>query len=224
MRLVLLEHEPDAPGGLIETWAADRGYICEKSVVSATSLPAPGGDEVLVSLGSDRSVARSADPWIEREIALLRSAHEAGQPILGICFGGQALSTALGGAVDRAPALEPGWCQVETLAPALIESGPWFRWHEDAFTVPPGATELARVDGLPMAFRSGAAFGLQFHPEVTAEIALSWIDGARAALSDNGIDENLLRRRIVAGAGGARERAFGLFDRIAAEWAASGVL
>ncbi len=225
MRLILLEHEAEAPAGLIETWADARGHeLATIKVVSPASLPAPGGTDVLVSLGSDCSVARSQQPWIQAEIDLLAAAHAARQPILGVCFGGQALARALGGRVDRAPSLDPGWYAVESTAPDLISPGPWFRWHEDVFTVPPGAHELANVGQIPMAFRSGTAIGLQFHPEVTPAIALAWIDGARAALAANDIDERVLRERIAAGAAGAAERAFDLFDGIAAAWAAAGVL
>lgn len=225
MRLTLLEHEAEAPAGLIEAWAEARGHeLVTTRVLSPASLPEAGGTDVLVSLGSDCSVARSPEPWIEAEIDLLRAAHAARQPILGVCFGGQALARALGGRVDRAPSLDPGWWAIESQAPDLISPGPWFRWHEDAFTVPPGAEELATVGQVPMAFRRGASFGLQFHPEVTPAIALAWIDGARAALAENEIDEGSLRERIVAGAPGAAERAFELFDRIAAAWASAGVL
>jgi len=225
VRLVFLEHEADAPAGLLESWAAARGHASVTVAVGrGAALPETSPGEVLVSLGSDRSVARSADSWIGAEIELLRRAAAGGRAVLGICFGGQALARALGGEVERAPSLDPGWSLVETSLPALIPAGPWFRWHEDSFTVPPDAAEIARVDGVPMAFRVDQAYGLQFHPEVTADIALAWVQGARASLADNAIDEHELRRRILAGVNGARERAFDLFDRLAAGWTAAGVL
>ena len=54
----------------------------------------------MVALGSDRSVHASPDPWIAAQLAFLRAAHDAGVPVLGICFGAQALAAALGGRVN----------------------------------------------------------------------------------------------------------------------------
>jgi GMP synthase-like glutamine amidotransferase len=53
---------------------------------------------------------------------------------------------------------------------------PAFQWHHYAFEVPVGARELARSPVCPQAFRfDEAAWGVQFHPEVTREIVASWI-------------------------------------------------
>jgi GMP synthase (glutamine-hydrolysing) len=52
-----------------------------------------------------------------------------------------------------------------------------FQWHGDTFDLPVGAVQLAR-SGLceNQAFRFGdAAYGLQFHMEVTVEITESWL-------------------------------------------------
>ncbi|MFZ4812617.1 MAG: hypothetical protein ACOYL9_14855, partial [Ilumatobacteraceae bacterium] len=53
------------------------------------------------------------------------------------------------GVAEQLAALKGGnWqYEVEPTAPAgsePVERGPWLQWHVDAFTVPPGATELAR--------------------------------------------------------------------------------
>jgi len=97
-------------------------------------------------------------------------------PILGVCFGAQALAAALGGTVSRAPRPEIGWHYVETDA-SWISRGPWFQWHSDRFTVPDGATELARSALAPQAFRHGRSLGVQFHPEVDGDIVSDWLDG-----------------------------------------------
>jgi hypothetical protein len=60
--------------------------------------------------------------------------------------------------------------------------------------------------------------GVQFHPEVTGPIATGWIEGARRELARSSIDEGGLRREIDSRAGGARERAGDLFDRLAVLW------
>ena len=65
-------------------------------------------------------------------------------PVLGICFGAQALASALGGCVHKLPTPEVGWVTVDQQRrrPAS-PTGPWMAWHEDGFTLPPLAYELA---------------------------------------------------------------------------------
>lgn len=219
MRLIVLEHEPDAPAGLLADWARERAHeVAVTPVKHAAALPRPADGDVLVSLGSDCSLTEAPAAWLEAELAALRSAHDAGRPVLGICFGGQALAAALGGTVTRAPRVAIEWSTVRSGDPALIGTGPWFRWHEDVFTVPPGARDVADAGGAPMAFTSRAAVGLQFHPEVTAEIAEAWIAGAGRQLAAEALAVPQIRERIATGLAGSRERAFALFDALAARW------
>ncbi len=57
------------------------------------------------------------------------------------------------------------------------------QWHGDTFELPQGAVRLARsADVANQAFRAGErAYGVQFHLEVTAEMAREWaaIPGVR---------------------------------------------
>jgi GMP synthase-like glutamine amidotransferase len=173
--------------------------------------PDPREADAVVALGSDRSVHASPDTWIAAQVEFLRAAHDAGVGVLGICFGGQALAAALGGTVRAAPQTEIGWIDVEG-EPGY--GGRWFTWHEDVFTLPPGAQELARAPSGPQAFAVGASVGLQFHPEVTPAIVDGWLDGDGAQASEPAS----LRRETARGAQDARDRAFALFDRVSARW------
>jgi GMP synthase-like glutamine amidotransferase len=213
VRLLVVEQQADAPAGLVAEWALARGAQLE--VVRAPDV-AEWSDlrsaDAVVALGSDRSVHASNDPWIAAQVDFLRAAHDADVAVLGICFGGQAIAAALGGAVSRAARTEIGWIDVEG---DDGYGGSWFTWHEDAFTVPPGATELARAASGPQAFVLGRSVGLQYHPEVTPAIVDDWL----ATGADAVPDPEALRRETARRAAGARERAFALFDRIAAVWA-----
>jgi GMP synthase-like glutamine amidotransferase len=173
--------------------------------------PDPGGASAVVALGSDRSVHASADPWIGAQVGFLREAHSAGVPVLGICFGAQALAAALGATVSRAAATEIGWIDVDGDDGFR---GRWFTWHEDVFDLPPGATELARAASGLQAFAAGASVGLQFHPEVTPAIVDDWLAGARDAVPNS----EPIRTETARTTGPARERAYALMDRIAARW------
>ena len=115
--------------------------------------------------------------------------------MLGICFGAQMLSHALGGTVRRADAIELGWLTVESLHPA-VPSGPWMQWHSDTFTLPPGAELLARSPIGPQAFRLGRSLAVQFHPEVDTDMVTDWAraDDGRD-LVEAGIDAEALIER-----------------------------
>jgi GMP synthase-like glutamine amidotransferase len=115
---------------------------------------------------------------------------ERGVPVLGIGFGGQALAAAHGGTVAAAPQPESGWFPIESDDQDPIPNGPWMQWHGDRFTVPPAATELARNDVGPQAFRLRRNLAVQFHPEVDEAAIRLWIelggDAATRALAAAG--------------------------------------
>ena len=165
--------------------------------------------DAIVLFGAAWSVYDTATigTWIGDEIAFARSAISLGVPVLGICFGGQLLAAALGGSVAAAPTPEIGWIPVSEDPSGLIDPGPWFSWHFDRFTVPPTAAALSRTAAADQAFCSGRSLGLQFHPEVNAEVLDSWLRlGGYAQLSGLDIDaEPLLEQtRQLTGAAGAR--------------------
>ena len=224
MRILVLEHEADAPAGLLVDWGTDRAH--ELEVVAVRGLrawPAPDEFDAIVSLGSEVSVldaSNASNAWVAAELEFLAAAHARSLPVLGICFGGQMLSKALGGEVSRAPRAEVTWREIDSSTHDLIPAGPWAFWHEDRFTLPPGAELLAARGEEVDAFCGGASVGLQFHPEADGAIIQGWIDGARDKLASYGVDERALQREIGAQDPHARERAFDLFDRLAARWSA----
>jgi GMP synthase-like glutamine amidotransferase len=219
VRILVLEHQADAPACLLAEWADARGH--EIDVVAPQSLdawPDLEAADAIVALGSEHSVLDASQPWIRDEIDFLAAAHSASVPVLGICFGGQALSAALGGTVSRAPQAEVTWRAIDSQDPDLITVGPWPFWHEDRFDLPPGARLLSGSEAEVAAFADGASIGLQFHPESDAAVVRGWVDGGREKLRAYGVDEGELEREIDRQSAGARERAFELFDRIAAAW------
>jgi GMP synthase-like glutamine amidotransferase len=140
--------------------------------------------DLVVAMGSGWSTYwdHVAEP-VKAEQSLLATAISQGIPILGICFGAQQLSVALGGNVTKAQSTEIGWFSVENvpetahLAPKSLTEGPWMQWHYDAFSVPTGATVLAQSVAGPQAMVCGRAVGLQFHPEATESIVRTWASG-----------------------------------------------
>lgn len=115
---------------------------------------------------------------------MVRTAHARGVPMLGVCFGGQLLAAALGGTVEQAPVTEIGWYEIREPggspngARNPLGPGPWFQWHHDRFTPPPGAEILAVNENAVQLFRLGRCVGTQFHPEVTYAHVEDFLTGA----------------------------------------------
>jgi len=150
-------------------------------VIACHTFPDPTGYQVIVPLGArwpvyDETLRRT---WVGAETQFLRDAADAGVALLGVCFGGQLLAQAFGGSVARAGVPEIGWYDVETDNPDLVPGGPWFQWHFDRWTLPPGATEIARTANASQAFVLGRALALQFHPEIDLKLLDIWLDEDR---------------------------------------------
>jgi GMP synthase-like glutamine amidotransferase len=221
-RALVIEHDESGPSAGVGERLVEHGYqldvfrvlddqadpVCTKAYPDATSY------DVLVVTGSPWSVTDtdSIGSWIGREIEMVRTAHDAGVAVLGLCFGGQVLSTALGGEVRRVDTPEFGWHEVDTDLPDAIAPGPWFEWHYDGFTVPEGATEIARTAVSPQAFRAGRSVGTQFHPEITVEIVNLWISMDERALRAHGVDPAVMAARTEEEAVDNRARSDALVD------------
>ena len=194
MRALFIQHDPGARPGLVGDRLREHGYELETVTISedfadatfTDPFPDAEDQDLIVPLGAIWSLYDDATvgTWIHRELDLLRAADRAGVPVLGICFGGQSLAAAHGGVVEAADAPEIGWTTIETDDATLIPAGPWMQWHNDRFSVPPDATELARGPQGPQAFRLRRNLGVQFHPEVDEGRVRSWIElGGQDALA-----------------------------------------
>ena len=216
MRALVLHPDANSTTGLLGGLLDERGVEVHEHVicpVAASPLPELDGVDVVVALGSRGSVydVETIGSWITDELDLLRRAHAAGVGVLGICFGGQALSAALGGRVLPGPVADIGWSIIDSDQPE-IAAGPWFQWHFDVFTTPPGTTELARSITGPQAFRLGRSLGLQFHPELDSGLLELWMVEDRDQLVDAGVDPERLLADTERLSVEARPRTAALLD------------
>ena len=175
-------------------------------------LPALDGADHVIVLGAVSSV-NDPDPWIAEELAWLRAADAAGVPVLGICFGAQALCAALGGRVEAMAGKEVGWFAVESADEDAVPAGPWLEFHNDRCLLPAGATVLARNDAAVQAFRIGRHLAVQFHPEVDGPQLKRWLDAhTDAETRQLGIDPDQFLADTIREEPAARARA----DRLVA--------
>ncbi|GAB3223425.1 type 1 glutamine amidotransferase [Mycolicibacterium hippocampi] len=220
-KVLFLRNEHMATEALLGEAFSDHGFDVEAfEVVPAERahdpvgdvvFPDPAGYDVIVPLGATWAVYDEAlrDSWVGTEMALMRDAAEAGTALLGVCFGGQLLAQAFGGTVARSPRPEIGWYDVATDRPDLVPEGPWFQWHFDRWTLPLGATELARTADSSQAFVLGRTMALQFHPEVDVDLLKVWLAADRdgdVVANGSTHDELLSRTAELADDAAARIR------------------
>jgi GMP synthase (glutamine-hydrolysing) len=188
MRTLAISHERAAgPGVFAEALIAagselDIWHLAETDRPPADPL---GYDAVMTFGGAMHADQLDAHAWIAPEKQLLAELLAAGVPLLGVCLGSQLLVEAAGGQARRARRPEIGWHPVELTAEGagdaliapLAPSFEAFQWHSYECVPPPGAVILARSPVCVQAFRVGErAWGIQFHAEVSAADAATWID------------------------------------------------
>ena len=189
--IVLVQLDPEAPPGLIEAVAAERGVplsiMAPGAAMPTEALAASAG---LIVLGS---AAAAVDP--ESATAALIRAHVGDdRPVLALDAASPLLALALGGAVQAGGSHKFGYVDVVPTAateadPVLRALGgglPLMEWHDDAIDLPASVLVLARCERERVqAFRTGrASFGLRFHPGATTGIVKRWAE-LRGAASNN---------------------------------------
>lgn len=218
LRALILQHEEPTPPGHVTEWLAANDADVDTLRIDVDERDVdPTRYDLIVSLGSEFAAFDDTKAFVPREARLMRTAVDAEVPVLGLCFGGQMLARVLGGEVSRGTESEIGWLPVRSRDPALVPEGPWFQWHFDRFTVPPGATLVAESDAGPQAFVAGRSLGLQFHPEVTTGIMEDWVREYRHELDADGVAPDALLEETKRRATESRRMAWQLFERYLAD-------
>lgn len=168
--------------------------------------PSPRSASALIITGSASSVA-DREGWVLRIEEWLRDAVAAGVPTLGICFGHQLLGQALGGEVRRNPrGREIGAIRVERhgddpLVSGLPSSFIANATHVDTVAVaPPGSVPLGRSshDDHHILRFAPCAYGVQFHPELDADVMRQYLAARADVLLSEGLDPEALSAAIPA--------------------------
>jgi GMP synthase (glutamine-hydrolysing) len=230
MDVLVLQHiacEP--PGAFEDVLTAAGADIHRVELDEGEPLPSWQNYVAIVAMGGPMSVNDDAElPWLTAEKQAIADAVKAGVPYWGSCLGVQLLAASLGARVYSGTQPEVGVLPV-TLTddgrsdPVFAGIPPEFltlQWHRDTFDLPDGATLLASSPAYPnQAFRLGqTAYGVQFHVEVTEQMAREWAqvpayaEYADRVLGAGGID------RLMTDFDAARERMLDVGRRMFERW------
>lgn len=184
MHLLVIQHCPVTPAGLVGRIAEERGAAVRTVFPhQGEKLPAHAiGIDGLIVLGGPMHAADDIGyPAFVDIMALIRDCHERGVPVLGICLGAQLIARSFGQRVYRFGGLEVGYPAVhltgaaksDALLSGLAAEQRIMQMHEDSFDLPPEAVLLMQNEVCAnQGFRIGTAtYGFQFHPEVTLQEA-----------------------------------------------------
>lgn len=186
--VILVQNDPEVPAGSLLDLLEDN-RVPYKVVSSFNNEPLPLLDSVsaLIILGGAMGV-HDIDkyPYLQEVNSCILEATQRRIPLLGICLGGQLLAASLGASVHSQKNGELGIHAVcvaehagsDPLFQGLPNEFTAFQWHYDCFDIPAGAVCLASSPRCAhQAFRYGSnQYALQFHPEVTREIVLTWAE------------------------------------------------
>jgi GMP synthase (glutamine-hydrolysing) len=123
----------------------------------------------LILSGGPESVYTDGAPQVSPEL------FASGVPVLGICYGFQAMAVALGGEVARTPRGEFGPAEVELDTSSQLLAGlphrlqVWMSHRDCVVRLPAGSRRLARSAGAEVAAfedPNRRLYGVQWHPEV----------------------------------------------------------
>jgi GMP synthase (glutamine-hydrolysing) len=183
--LLVLQHIACEPPAAFEDELRSRGLeLVRVELDEGEAIPALDEFAGIVVMGGPMGAYDDEEhPWLAGEKRYLREAVGRDVPVWGVCLGAQLLAASLGARVYRGPEPEVGLLPVELTEAAAADpvfgdappSIPTLQWHGDTFDLPEGATLLASSPAYPnQAFRFGRSYGLQFHVEVTPELAAQW--------------------------------------------------
>ena len=185
--LLVLQHTACEPPAAFEDELRSRGLdLVRVELDEGERLPDWRDFAATIIMGGPMGAyEEEAHPWLVEEKRQIGEAARAGHPIWGVCLGAQLLAGALGARVYPGEEAEVGLLDVELTAAGADDpvfggapgSFPTLQWHGDSFDLPDGATLLASSPAYAQqAFCYDRAYGLQFHLEVTPELAAEWGD------------------------------------------------
>ena len=206
--LIVLHQEHSTPGR-VGRLLRERGYPLDiRRPRYGDPLPETLAEHAGAVIFGGPMSANDPDDFIKAEINWIGVPLKENKPFLGLCLGAQMLAKHMGARVWAHPEgrAEIGYYPLlptaagDALSERLGIAWPThvYHWHREGFDCPTGARTLAAGDDFPtQAISAGeAAFGLQFHPEVTHAMICRWTVMAEERLALPGAQD---RVRQLAG-------------------------
>jgi GMP synthase-like glutamine amidotransferase len=225
VKALFIQHDHAGHTGAVGRRFAHHGFEIDEFLIVpeaqffdpnvSVTFPDLNDYDVVIPLGAPWGAWDDAciGNWLSDEVRVIGDAVRAGKPVLGICFGAQVIARALGGDVSPAPVSEIGWTYIRSLEPELVSNGPWFQFHFDRFTVPPGARTVAENPAAPQAFVVGKTLGVQFHPELNSETLTEWFEwGGAGKVSEAGLNPEIMLQQTRDEEKAAEKRTYDLVD------------
>jgi len=204
--VLLIDHPVGKRDDRASRMLAERGYALDwRCPGRGDELPAAENAEHCAAIVyGGPECANDDTPYLHQELDWIETWVAQGRPFLGICLGAQLLARTLGARVARHDdgLHEIGYVPIGPTAGSdgfLAGEMYVYHWHKEGFDLPAGAELLAVGPTFPnQAYRYGAcAYGIQFHPEVTAQVMARWCAEAAHMLEAPGAQD---AERQVAGA------------------------
>ena len=184
MKILLIDNNIDpvywGSGELRELAAKVPGATVWVRRAPQEDLPAdPRAFDRIVISGS-RTSAMDSSPWVLKLHGFLKRALNERKPLLGVCYGHQALVRVIGGdqLMRTAEKPEVGWTEIETLEKGHLLAGLsdkffTFSSHfQEVSDLPKGLKCTSRSERCPIQsfeMEGSPVYGIQFHPERNVE-------------------------------------------------------
>jgi GMP synthase (glutamine-hydrolysing) len=217
LNFTVFQHEPAGGLGLLGHFISLRGGRIRRTITPAEfdSIEAKEiQDDFVVILGSRYSIHDVHLSWIRRERQLVRELLAYRTRMFGVCFGAQMIAAETGGEVFSLDTAKTIWESNDTVL-SEVWRGPWFHWHSEQYKPSTESIQAAAMEsGHVQAYLLPRAVGVQFHPEVDADILRAWNNPSESLESER-------RARLLEAiqfaqlhAEAVRRRSFALFDHI----------
>ncbi|MEM9372967.1 MAG: type 1 glutamine amidotransferase [Planctomycetota bacterium] len=204
-RIVVLQHNEVQHAGRLGRVLTDHGFRLDirRPDLDPDAVPSDLDDlHGLLVLGGHQDIDES-HPFLSREQTLIRMAHDAELPVVGICLGAQQIARALGANVTRMERPEVGVLPIELTVPAQTEtifagipwSCPMLQSHGFGIAEPPaGSTLLAASADCPVqSFKAGLrTYAFQFHFECDLPMSAQLLDRSAGLADRAGVTREML--------------------------------